>query len=121
MARKSLYVEPTTGGYELIDNKLTQTHPSVVKCNNILLQRVGAYIYNLESGNPLVDYTGEITQSFIINSINICLTPLVNNNDILDFTILNIESSTTIKNRFTISIQVTLPNGDTPILNYKQA
>ena len=115
----SLYVDPVTGGYSVINNTMAHVHPSIVKVSNLLCQARGKYIYNIQSGNPLINNPDDFTQNEIINAINICLTPLVNSGDLINFTVINITASTVIRKRYTISIELLLPNGQTHILNWK--
>lgn len=119
MADNSLYVDPTTGGYSVVNNTMAHVHPSIVKASNLLCQARGRYIYNLQSGNPLINNPDNFTQSEIVNAINICLTPLVNSGDLINFTVINITASTVIRNRYIISIELLLPNGQSHILNWK--
>jgi len=114
----SLYVNPESGGYELVDGALLQEHPSVIKANMLLLQPIGTYVYDTTMGNPLVNYQGNLTKANIINGLTTCLTPLLKTNDLVNFSVTKLEL--TLTKKWKAYITALLPDGNIAVLNWKQ-
>ena len=114
----SLYIEPETGGYITKDNKIVSLDSIISKINTLLLQPLGSNIYDLKSGNPLIDQQGIITPNDLAVGINKCLNPLMVSGDILSVVILSY-SVDRITRRYTVNINATISNGTNVKLTWR--
>lgn len=114
----SILVNGDTGGYELINSKLVIAQSAITKCNILLSQPVGGYIYNLKMGNPLITTKNLLTQNEIINGLNYALQPVLNSGEISAFTILKMIITPTQRTKIYLSID--LPSGESQILIWEQ-
>lgn len=105
------YLDPITGGYDLIDNKMVTANATVSKANRLLLQKVGADMANPTYGNPTAGITTQLSPSIIIDGINSALLPLTISSEITLVTIISV--SRTILQRWKAEIEITLPSGET--------
>lgn len=115
---KSIYVNPQTGGYERVDNRLEYVQSGVNACNMLLMQPVGSYLYDKEIGNPLLSYQRLPTRQEVVNGIAYCLTPLLNTSQIISATVVSYQ--VTALGKAKIVIDIVLPNGDKTPLIWKQ-
>lgn len=112
------YLDPVTGGYEAIDNRLVTANATVSKANRLLLQKVGSDMAYPDQGNPLVGVTTMLTPNDIYNGITTALLPLTSNGEISLLTILQIRR--TILQRWSVEIQIDLPSGESEPITWVQ-
>lgn len=117
MIRKSLYVDPQTGGYTNINGNLNQVNATINKINTLLSMSVGSNIYAINEGNPLIGRTELVSLSEAANAISKCLQPLISNGEISVLTVQSFSISPTF--RYKIALLIELPNGQTEIINWK--
>ena len=119
MPRESIYVEPVTGGYIREVNRIAYAPTAVTKANILLKQPLGAYIYNPEIGNPLLDMNRLPTKTEVVNGIGSCLQPLIANGDIVKATVETYKINAFSK--ASVTILIVLPTGETANITWKQA
>lgn len=112
-----IYIDPITGGYELINNKFTYVETAVNKANVLLTMKLNSYLYAPQDGNSLLNEQGIMPITNISKGINACLQPLITNGDITNVTILSWEYST-ITQRYKINLLLNLPNGESPLITW---
>jgi len=113
---RSLYVNPTTGGYVRVGNKLQYAPSAVVKANMLLLQPVGSNLYYPNLGNPLLTVQGTLSKNQVVNGINACLAPLISSGDIVNVTIISYTLSSF--NKPQVKLEILLPSGEKPELSW---
>lgn len=114
-----IYINPQLGGYERINNKFTYVNTIINKVNFLLSTPLGSYIYAPEVGNNLLNKTGILSSSEIQEDITNCLQPLLNTNQLVNFTIQNYKLDT-LTQRYQINLAITLPNADLEIITWMQ-
>lgn len=105
----SLYIDPLTGGYIIVDNDIVKANSTISKINVLLKQRIDKNIYALDEGNPILSATGILSNTEIINGINYCLKSLISDGEITSLNIDKFKYSNTGK--LTIDMTVILHNG----------
>jgi len=106
-----IYIDPTIGGYDTLDNRLAYVDVAINKVNVLLSMPIGSYIYAPTNGNPLLNEKGLIPSSQIVNDINTCLQPLIQSGELVNINVISQEISLGITQRYSIPIDITLPNG----------
>jgi hypothetical protein len=104
-----LYVDQTTGGYNLFEGGLEQRVTVATKANILLSTPLGTYIYDRSIGNSLINQPNLPSRSSIVNAINQCLNPLLLSGEISELLIEKIELSVAF--RYKIFLVLVLPNG----------
>ena len=118
MASMVTYLDPVSGGFIEVDNRLLITNAAVNKVNRLLCQKIGDDIQYPTQGNPLVGVKDFLTSNDIISGIATCLAPLMTTGEISTYNIINLQL-TPIK-RWLINLQIVLPNGDSEPLQWSQ-
>lgn len=113
----STYLDPQSGGYVLVDNKLMVVNSTVSKANRLLCQKIGDDLQYPTLGNPIYNYQRSLQRDDVINAINVCLSPLLNSGEISNIKILNLVLSLT--KRWQANIELILPDGSSEPLEWK--
>ncbi len=116
---QDIYVDPQTGGYILMSNKLTYVDTVINKINILLDMRIGSYLYAPTDGNPLLDMEGPLSLTDVSQAITTCLHPLIQSQEITNVLILNLQGNKILSNKYIINMAVTLPNGNQPLISWK--
>lgn len=115
---RSIYVEPTTGGYQRQENSIAYAPSAVTKANMLLLQPVGSYIYDITMGNPLIEMNKLPTKTETVAGISACLLPLTQSGDIVSVTVTSYRI--TVFGKAAITIQLVLPSGENAEITWTQ-
>lgn len=112
------YIDPMTGGYTIINNSLVTVAPVVNKANVLLSMPTNTYLYAFNNGNPLLSTQGLLSRSAIVNGINTCLAPLLQNNSITSVEVLSIQLNEVFE--YTVNIKIIYPSGGSDTLTWKR-
>jgi len=112
------YIDPATGGYDIVNNLLVTVAPVINKVNVLLSMPLNTYLYAFNNGNPLLNTTGLLSRSEIVNGINVCLSPLLQNNSITSVEVLSIQLNETFE--YSINIKIIYPSGGFDELTWKR-
>ena len=111
----SIYLDPKTHGYDLINNKFVYQDSLVSKVNVQLAKKIGTDINDINGGNPMLNDDFIINQSNVTKALNFALNPLISSGFMKSFSINNITID--YLGRWSVSINVVSNSGSTiPIL-----